>query len=360
MSIGRTIRRILFCLIFLIGGVTPPAWPLTFAAQTKEIHIDADWRITGNYHYEFRIMDSDDTRQIKQLIRQLKKRTDSAEILSMEIQLPDGRRCFRDTDITGPLPTGTSVVLAFRMFDAFPGFEGLFTDYMNIDQAVPLQKTAYRIMFPQKTNFTCRVRNGDEMHHNRLYADSFFWSGDNIRHLDIMVSTATSWEQIRERYDSLFQQQMGNGVAGTDLPEPFRNIEQNSTPADKVHAVLNFLKTGIDYRGRSNTGGRLFPDAPETVLSRGWGDCKDIALLGTAMLQAMDIDAFVALSGKPRLFGIGEVMYDPFIFDHALIGIPGEKGPAYYDAFIADTDGRVILSDQHIYMHLKVSSNAGH
>ncbi len=359
MSIGSTIRPIICCLIFLAGGPAAPAWSLTFAAQSKEISIDGDWRITGTYCYELRIVDSDDTLQINQLIRHLTKRADAAEILFMEIQAPDGRRFFQDKNIIDPLPEGTSVILAFRKSGAFPGFEGLFADYMHIDQTAPLKKAAYRIMFPQKTRFICHIRNGEKFHHIRRDADSFFWTGDNICHLDLMISTAHSWEQIAKRYERLFQQQLGHGLAASDLPESIRNIKQDGTPADTVHAVLNFLKTGIDYRGRANTGSRLLPDEPEAVLSRGWGDCKDMALLGTAMLQAKNIDAFVALSGKPRSFGVGEVIYDPFIFDHAVIGIPGEKGPIYYDAFIADAQGRVMPGDHDIYMHLKVSSNAG-
>lgn len=357
MKLGPGIGYIVLCAILSLYAPMEPAWPLTFTAQTKDVRIDADWLITGRYTYEIRIMESDDIRQIRSLLHQLAERADQFKMLYTEVRMPGGRRLSWDTDATDALPAETPVFLAFEISNAFPGFSGLFADYMHIDQPMPLKNAAYRISFPEKTAFICHVVENHEIHQNRSDANFFSWSGDNISRLDIMISTASSWEQITERYQTLFQKKLGNGLFVIDLPETIRNANKNGSSTDKVHAVLNFMKTGIDYRGRMHSDNGFFPDEPSTVLHRGWGDCKDIALLGTAILQTMGIEAFVTLAGKPRIHGVGDTIPDPFIFDHALIGVSDSDRISYYD--YPGLSKTAHPENQKIYLHLKVSANAG-
>lgn len=357
MKIGPWVKRIIFCIIFLLSIPPGHAGALTLLARTKEVNIDSDWRITGLYTHEFRISHPDDIRQIQRLIHQIAEQQDRFTLIRTEIRHADGQRTHWNTDETDVLPAGTSVHLAFEISNTFPGFAGLFADYMHVDQSMPLENATYRITFPEKTAFIWRVVQNNEIHQNTSDADFFSWSGDNINRLDIMISTATSWEPVTERYQAYFQKRLGNGLSLTDFPETFGNIDENGSRAEKVHAVLNFLKTGIDYRARLHPGNRLFPDEPSTVLHRGWGDCKDIALLGTAMLQTMGIEAFVTLAGKPRMHGVGDPIPDPFIFDHALIGVTDNDRISYYD--YPGLSQTAHPENQKIYLHLKVSANAG-
>lgn len=356
MKTGTAIRYTALCMVFLLC-VLEPAGALTFVGQTKNLKIDADWQITGVYTYDLKITDPADIGQIKDIIHHIAAHSDQFKGLLTEIRMPDGRKTSLDPDEAESLPAETSVRIAFEISAAFPGFTELFADYMHIDQDNPVQKVAYRITFPRELTFFYRVAQEDEAFQHRRRANFFAWSVENVRRLDIMISTAESWEQIAQRYQTHFQKKLGKGMSGIDLKEPIENMDEKKSSAEKINAVLNFLKTGIDYRAHLNPGNRLFPDEPSAVLDRRWGDCKDIALLGTIMLQAMGVDAFVVLAGKPRINGGMKSIPDPFIFDHALIGVADSRRTTYYDAFIPG--GNVIPDDQQIYVHLKVFNDAG-
>lgn len=91
----------------------------------------------------------------------------------------------------------------------------------------------------------------------------------------------------------------------------------------------------------------LMPDDPLTVMKRGWGDCKDMNLLGVALLSGMGADAFVLLTGTIRDSRWARQLPDPFIFTHALLGVYKNGTPHYYDYQVpgaeAPIEGRIIL-----------------
>jgi len=358
MRIGPVIRYIAFYAAFLLCVPMSPAGALTFTGQTKDVNIDADWRISGVYRYDLRITDPADIPQIQHIIRQLNQHPDRFTRLFNEVRRPDGRITAWDLNASESLPTETSVHIAFEVSTAFSGFAELFADYMHVHQDIPVEKVNYRITFPREMAFSYRITQEDQSFQDRRRAVFFAWSAENVSRLDIMVSTAESWEQIAQRYQTHFQKIMGKGLAVTDFPEILANIDGNGSSTEKIHAVMSFLENEMDYRRRRHPDNSLFPDEPITVLHRRWGDCKDISLLGAAMLKAMGIDAFVALAGKPRPHGGREESApDPFIFDHAIIGVAGNDCATYYDAFMPGKN--VIPDDQYIYVHLKVPNDAG-
>lgn len=356
MTIKAYAISITLCTIILLCVPVDDAGALTYLAQTKHVGIDTDWQITGQYTYEFEISDPDDVRIINQILRQYTAQTNLFSELLITVQLPNGQKTTWEHLNQDLILPKTSVFIAYTISKTFPGFEELFADYMHIDQIIPVKKADYRITFPEKTAFIYQISQGKESHQSESFTDFFSWSGNNIRHLDIKVSTATSWEQITQRYLTHFQHRMKNGFIKTRLPESFKNIDTNSLPNEKIDAVMDFFKNNFDYRRHSQSGHDLLPDDPDTVLHRGWGDCKDIALLETVLLQSMGIDAFVVLTGKPGNHCKERCIPDPFIFDHALVGIYENGSPAYYDCLAPGF--AVSANEQNVYLHLKVFNDA--
>lgn len=356
MKIGPgIIKYVLLYLALLLCAPVEYAGALTYLSLTKDVTIDADWRISGQYACEFKISQPDDARQINNIIRQFEMQTDQSSQPVIEARLPDGRNILWKTDGENDLPAGTSVRLMTTIAKDFPGFAELFADYLHIDQESPVKTASYRITFPQKTAFTCRITQHGESRQNTAYADFFAWSGDGITNLDLILSTATSWEQIARRYRTHFQNRLGEGVPERDFPEKLRHIDVNGSPDEKVRAVMNFLKNDLAYRSCRDMGHALLPDDPATVLHRGWGDCKDFALLAAALLREMDIETFVVLTGTPRPHCPGEVIPDPFLFDHALLGFRRNGETAYYDCLAPDST--VALNNQNVYLPLEIFNN---
>jgi hypothetical protein len=329
---------------------------LTFLSRTKDVSIDGDWRVTGRYTCEFEISHPEDVREIHHIIRQFKKNTGPSSKIFTEVRLPDGTTPSWNNEGENHLPSGTSVRLSAAIERNFPGFAELFADSMNIHQDAPVKTASYRITFPTQMNFICQIAQDSGFRQETSYGNCFAWSGEDITRLDIMVSTATSWEQIENRYQAHFQSRLGGGLSITDIPKSLRDINRNGPSGEKIQAVMNFLKTDLAYRASLTPAHALLPDDPATVLHRGWGDCKDLALLGTALLQKMDVHAFVVLTGTPRAHWKDEAIPDPFIFDHALIGISENGRPLYYDCL--GPNGTVTPNDRQVYLPLEVSCNA--
>lgn len=352
MPVNISIKYLLFGLSFLLCATAEPAGALTFLSRTKEVNIDADWRITGHYTWKLEISRPDDARKIKQLLREFADQTDPSAGTLVEARRPDGQTVPWKTDDENDLPAGTSVRLTAAIARDFPEFAGLFADFMHIDQEIPVKTASYRISFPRKTAFTCCVSQNGEFRQSTDCAEFFAWSGDSITRLDLMISTAASWEEIASRYQAHFRERLGAGLAAGDFPAKLSWIDRNSLPDEKIRAVLDFMNTDLAYRASRNPDHDLLPDNPATVLRRGWGDCKDFALLAATLLRKMEVETLVVLTGTPRLPGPGEALPDPFIFDHALIGFRQNGETTYYDCL---APGHTIdLNDQNVHLTLDV------
>lgn len=78
-------------------------------------------------------------------------------------------------------------------------------------------------------------------------------------------------------------------------------------------------------------GGGFTPAAADTVLSRGYGDCKDKATLLRALLRAVNINSWlVAINATDRSRARPE-WPSPRVFNHAIVAIETESGLIYFD-----------------------------
>jgi hypothetical protein len=81
-----------------------------------------------------------------------------------------------------------------------------------------------------------------------------------------------------------------------------RDLEGASGPAAKLRKLYDFVRGRIRYIADESHLGAIVPRPPALVLSRGYGDCKDKALLLCALARAEGIPAEMALlstAGEP-------------------------------------------------------------
>lgn len=361
MKIRFSVIFLFLCPVFLTCLWATDTSALTCLAQTKTVIVDADWQVTGTYCHEFAVSTPDDAVAIHHLIQQRSTRPDPAASYSAVVRLTDGREIpWSAMDKDNP-PLGGSVKITVAISKIFSGFEGLFADRMHINQNAPAAKTDYHIRFPEKTHFMWQIRSdhpsNNAVQRNTSFSDGFSWSGNDIRHLDLKISTAASWDAIKDRYQTNFQSRItSRETAAAWLPALLPDIRPNSPDNEKINHVMNFIRTGFDYQRHSGNGHGLLPDDPAAVIDRGWGDCKDMTLIAALLLQSMGIDAFVVLEGNPAADFIGATIPDPFIFDHAMVGTCANGQVAYYDCF--SPENPVAANDENIYLHLKVSHDS--
>ena len=127
---------------------------------------------------------------------------------------------------------------------------------------------------------------------------------------------------------------------------------------DKVVAIRDFVAKDIRFAGPMFTEIPLSATSPDTTLADGYGNALDKAVLLSAMLDAIGLDAHIVLADPfdrldPGLSidGLEDPRYDlpsPDVFTRPLVAVEPEKGR------------RVYLNDTDQYAHLGVTPSQSH
>lgn len=105
-----------------------------------------------------------------------------------------------------------------------------------------------------------------------------------------------------------------------ELQEAIDEIKTAHTDAaSRALAALNYVQSEIRYMAVSLGAGSHAPNAPDVVLKRRFGDCKDKTLLLLTMLKQLGIDANPALVNTSMRRGLREQLASPGVFDHVLV-----------------------------------------
>lgn len=91
------------------------------------------------------------------------------------------------------------------------------------------------------------------------------------------------------------------------------------TPADRVQAAIAFVQDRIRYVATNFGEGGYRPRPPSVILKRRYGDCKDKALLLTALLRRLQVRAGPALVSMYRPGGALSDPPSPGSFDHVVV-----------------------------------------
>lgn len=146
----------------------------------------------------------------------------------------------------------------------------------------------------------------------------------------VVLGSLTDWNEIDDWAASL----MLTAAAPTPALKKIAQ-EQSSekvTTHEKVEALFDFVQNEIRYIQADVLRGGLTPHLPEEVLSNGYGDCKDQAVLLVSLLRAAGVEAYPALVGN---YYRGDVIRDvpwPYYFDHAIVYVPLPDGDMWIDS----------------------------
>jgi transglutaminase-like putative cysteine protease len=91
-----------------------------------------------------------------------------------------------------------------------------------------------------------------------------------------------------------------------------------SAPA-RLREVLSFVQSQIRYLGVEMGPGSHAPRAPEVVLAKRYGDCKDKVLLAVTMLRALGITAHPALVDTDSRQAVADQLPSPGAFNHVIL-----------------------------------------
>lgn len=139
-----------------------------------------------------------------------------------------------------------------------------------------------------------------------------------------VVSTVPSWD-----YFSAWGRSLTADVFETDtaLDDVIAEIaKRGATVAQRLKGIYHFALTQIRYQQDYETFiAGVKPHSAVSVLSRGYGDCKDKSGLIIAMLRKLGIEAHLALV-KTRGAGNVQAEVPSQQFNHAVVYVPQQEG----------------------------------
>ncbi|MFY9823680.1 MAG: DUF3857 domain-containing transglutaminase family protein, partial [Thermoanaerobaculia bacterium] len=248
--------------------------------------------------------------------------------------------------LRAPLPAtrpGAVVEQQVTVRDRSPFFDGGVVRFHGFDLGVPVLDSRLVLEAPAETPLRWVVRELPDVRQKETVAGGRRRVEVEVRDLEpeddpepglpsdtprtayVAFSTGRSWGDLAHRYSALVDQTL----RGADLTAFMRSASsavKGGAPSqlDLINLYLARLGEEVRYTGIELGEGGMVPRKPAETLRRRFGDCKDKAVLLTAMLRASDIPAYVALlnAGEDEA-DVEESLPGFGTFNHAIVVVPG-------------------------------------
>lgn len=141
------------------------------------------------------------------------------------------------------------------------------------------------------------------------------------------------WEGVGRWYDRLVAEVPRNTSAVRDKA---RELTAGKTsPREKAEALVAFARRQVRYVAVEVGIGGYRPSAPQEVLERRWGDCKDKAFLLVDLLREVGIQAWPVLIQGGEADRVDREFPSPNQFNHAIVAVSPEGLGLAEDAPVA-------------------------
>ncbi|MCF6335064.1 MAG: DUF3857 domain-containing transglutaminase family protein [Spirochaetales bacterium] len=165
---------------------------------------------------------------------------------------------------------------------------------------------------------------------------------DHPHWMSVGFTTGESWGKIAKVYSDLVDKNLG----GADFSEELRLLAGTNSFETAVNAV-EWLNNEIRYTGLELGTGSIIPTIPSVTLERGFGDCKDKALIVIGILRASGYEADIALLRAGTSSDIDPDLPSLSGFNHAIVYVGGDN-PFWIDPTSEFSfNGYFPLSDQN-------------
>jgi hypothetical protein len=229
---------------------------------------------------------------------------------------------------------GDWVEFAYTIRGRNPIETGHFFDALQLRYPFPIQTENYRLLWP-RTNQPLWVQISGEPSRNRNVTEKFYeyaWHWENrrgeefeefvpsstIRYALVHFSDYKSWTDVADWAEKSFRAES----VSEGLHQKIMQIQAQATDEQRVVKALEFVQDEIRYLGIENGINSHQPTDPSVVFARGYGDCKDKALLFCTILRFFDrVDAIPVLVSSGFKGGVQNFIATPLVFDHAIVRV---------------------------------------
>jgi transglutaminase-like putative cysteine protease len=237
------------------------------------------------------------------------------------------------------LDPGDVVEYAYRVDDTevMRSAEGYFGDFEYAVDELPKKLWRYALIAPAATKLEMAIpdlpglseevssRSGEttrvlEAHDVPALASEPGMPGDSAGRAYLHVSTFRTFDELGRWYEGLIRDQLvpDDRIRAKALALTARA----ATPAEKAAAIYDWVVTGTRYVGLEFGVHGYKPYRAASVMSRGFGDCKDKAGLLVTLLAEVGIDAEMVLVRTRSRGNVGDAPASLEVFNHAIAYVP--------------------------------------
>jgi lipoprotein NlpI/transglutaminase-like putative cysteine protease len=159
----------------------------------------------------------------------------------------------------------------------------------------------------------------------------------------LQLSEYRSWNEVARWAHTLFG---GEVVIDAELAAEIKRIKSLNGRDAQVSAALQYVQNEIRYFSVSLGESSHRPSAPQVVMKRRFGDCKDKSWLLIAMLRELGIAAQPALVSLDPFSPLRPALPSPMLFDHVIVRVEIDGQGYFVDPTRIGQAGRVARMGQ--------------
>lgn len=174
---------------------------------------------------------------------------------------------------------------------------------------------------------------------------------------EVEWSDYADWSDVARWAEALFRVP---AALGPELQAAVARIERQDAGADaRVMDVLRLVQKQVRYLGVEVGSGSHLPSPPDIVYARRFGDCKEKALLMSALLHAMGIDAAPVLVDTDARHAPSDELPSHARFDHVIVRVRLDGRDWWLDPTRAPQGGTLANVVQSSYGRALVLDGSG-
>jgi lipoprotein NlpI/transglutaminase-like putative cysteine protease len=248
--------------------------------------------------------------------------------------------------LVNDLRVGDTLEFSYSIEGQNPVFAGKFADMVVWDQRTPTALRRVVLNYPASRQISWRPIGNwqsspivpqdstiDGMRKLRFQEESVAEASiepstpsDRIVHRVLQFSEYTGWDDVVAWANGLFQ---SDGIHDGELRQVIGRLRALATDDERISAALEFVQSQIRYFSVSLGESSHRPAAPDIVIERRYGDCKDKSFLLMSLLKEAGIESHPVLVRLGRRKVLEGMLPSPQLFDHVIIKAMVD-GQAFY------------------------------
>ena len=263
---------------------------------------------------------------------------------NLEAQMYDGHQTL--VLFLEDLRIGDILDVEYTISGADPTLAGHVSEMLFLGTPMPVERLRARVLVPTGKRFRY-VASGPGAEGLRArakptpFGDEYAWDRVDVPAYPIetklpswyeplplvQLTDFESWAAVARWAEALMLRPVAPSAAIVAEARALR--ERSSSNQAFAQAATRFVQDEIRYVAVETGLSRRKPKAPELVLERRFGDCKDKSLLLASLLRAGGIDSEPALVSTAWRDHLDSLLPSASVFDHAIVHVrAGPVGPS--------------------------------